>query len=114
MAAVIFKNTLINATRQENGDGIWYRVDQQIRGFIKDALLTMLQNQDRNSLKNASISLGIIAAIEVPDGQWDQFLQTMAENSTAKEFHYRLAAVQTMGMMVEFLTDHFEKELAND
>ena len=74
MAAVIFKNTLINATRQENGDGVWYRVNQELRGHIKDALLTILQNQDRDALKNASISLGIIAAIEVPDGQWDQFL----------------------------------------
>ena len=42
----------------------------------------MLNSQDRDTLKNASICLAIIAAIEVPDGLWDQFLQLMQENST--------------------------------
>lgn len=42
MGAVVFMNTLINATRQEGGDDIWYRVDEQLRGFIKDAFLGML------------------------------------------------------------------------
>ena len=78
IGAVVFKNTLINATRQEDGDGIWYRIDEQLRGFIKEALLGMLQSESRATLLDASICLGIIAAIEVPDGKWDHFLQNMA------------------------------------
>jgi len=46
----------------------------------------MLQSEDRGTLKDASICLGIIAAIEVPDGKWDHFLQTMADNSTSETF----------------------------
>lgn len=42
----------------------------------------MLASTDRATLKNASIDLAIIAAIEVPDGHWDHFLQSMADNST--------------------------------
>jgi hypothetical protein len=53
-----------------------------VRGFIKDALLQMLDSPERATLKNASICLAIIAAVEVPDGLWDHFLQTMSENST--------------------------------
>jgi len=82
IATLVFKNTLINATRQDDGDDIWFRIDEQLRGFIKDAFLTMLQSEDRATLKDASICLGIIAAVEVPDGHWDHFLTTMCENST--------------------------------
>lgn len=82
----MFKNTLINATRQDDDDGIWYRVDEQLRGFIKDAFLSMLQSNDRATLKDASTCLGIIAALEVPDGRWDHFLKTMCENSTHETF----------------------------
>ena len=110
-AALLFKNTLINATQQEGCDGIWYRVEDQLRGFIKDALLTMLQSEQRSTLKDASICLGIIAAIEVPDGMWDHFLQTMADNSTSETFQFRLASVQTMGMMCEFLQENIGKPL---
>ena len=56
---------------------------EDMRGFIKEALFNLLQSQDRDTLKNASIALAIIAAIEVPDGLWDHFLNTMAENSTS-------------------------------
>ena len=53
----------------------------------------MLNSQDRETLKAASICLGIIAAIEVPDGLWDQFLQLMADNSTNDNIQYRYASV---------------------
>lgn len=82
-----------------------------MRGFIKDALLQMLQSENRDTLKNASICLGIIAAIEVPDGLWDQFVDTMASNSTQENFQFRLAAIQTLGFMSEFLDQYFVKEL---
>jgi len=42
----------------------------------------MLASEDRPTLKNASICLAIIAAVEVPDGLWDHFLEMMSENST--------------------------------
>ncbi len=74
----------------------------------------MLQSEDRGSLKDASISLGIIAAIEVPDGKWDYFLETMSANSTSDAFQYRLASIQTMGMMSELLDEHFDKPLNYD
>lgn len=74
----------------------------------------MLQSQDRASLKNASIGLGIIAAVEVPEGHWEAFLQTMADNSTSDTYEYRLASVQTMGMMVEFLDEYIGKQLRNE
>ena len=57
---------------------------EEMRGLIKDALLSMLTSDNRDTLKSASICLGMIAAIEVPDGNWEQFLQIMGENAMAE------------------------------
>ena len=80
-----------------------------MRGFIKEAFLNMLQHENKIVLQAASISLGVIAAIEVPEGHWDQFLEIMQSNSTAETYEHRLASVQTMGFMVEFLSDYIGK-----
>ena len=58
--------------------------NENMRGYIKEALLQMLTSENRDTLKSASICLGIIAAIEVPDGHWDQFLQMMSEGATSE------------------------------
>ena len=71
----------------------------------------MLENQNHNTLKNASICLGIIAAIEVPDGHWDQFLHTMSENSTSQNLQFGRAVVQTLGFLSEFLDQYIDKDL---
>ena len=44
----------------------------------------MLASENRDTLKSASICLGIIAAIEVPDGHWNEFLQIMGENAMSE------------------------------
>ena len=72
---------------------MWYKVDEQTRGHIKEALFAMLGNENRETLKNASICLGIIAAIEVPDGLWSDFMQQMSDNSTNPNLQYRFASV---------------------
>ena len=58
--------------------------NEEMRGLIKDALLQMLTSENRETLKSASICLGMIAAIEVPDGNWDQFLQIMGDNAMSE------------------------------
>ena len=83
----------------------------EFRGFIKEALLQILNSECRESLKNASICLAIIAAIEVPDGQWDQFLKLMADNATNENFQFRLASIQTLGFLSEFLEQYIDKQL---
>ena len=82
-----------------------------MRGYVKDALLQMLGSDSRETLKNASICLGIIAAIEVPDGNWDQFLQIMSENAMSDNIQFRLAAIQSLGFLSEFL-EYVDKKLS--
>ena len=62
-------------------------------------------------MKNAGTCLGIVAAVEVPDGLWDEFLQSMAENATQDNYQFRLASIQTLGFMSEFLEPCVPKTL---
>ena len=74
----------------------------------------MLSSESKETLKNASICLAIIAAIEVPDGLWSDFLQQMSEHSTQENMQYRFASIQTLGFLSEFLDQYINKELTND
>ena len=62
-------------------------------------------------MKNAGTCLAIVAAVEVPDGLWDQFLQSMADNATQETYQFRLASIQTLGFMSEFLETCVPKRL---
>jgi hypothetical protein len=90
---------------------LWFSIPEEMRGHIKDALLQLLPSHNSNTLKNASICLAIIGALEVPDGLWDQFLTMMQENSTNEDNHFRLASVQTLGLLCEFLDQYIDKQL---
>lgn len=48
-------------------------------------------------VKDATICLGIVACVELPEGQWDDFLRMMAEQATSADYKFRLASVQTLG-----------------
>jgi len=52
-----------------------------------------LVNDTPSVVKDASICLGIIACVELPLGQWDDFLRMMAEQATSADYKFRLAAV---------------------
>ena len=82
---------------------MWYKLDDTTRTNIKEALLHFLESQDMDTLKNVSICLGIIAAIEVPDGNWNDFLQYMSENATQEGSQFRFASIMTLGFLCEFL-----------
>jgi hypothetical protein len=54
-------------------------------------------------VKDAGLCLAIIATVELPLGQWDDFLVMMASNATNESYNFRLAAVQTLGQTMEFI-----------
>ena len=73
----------------------------------------MLASENRDTLKSASLCLGIIAAFEVPDGHWDEFLQIMGENAMSENRQFALAATQSLGFLSEFL-EYIDKTLTQE
>ena len=93
---------------------MWYSLTEETRGHIKEALFEEFLSNDKEALKNASICLGIIAAIEVPDGRWPDFLENMSQQATQENMQYRFASIQTLGYLSEFLDQYIGKDFTNE
>lgn len=89
--------------QEEDGHDFWFKLDDEVRGQIKEALFNLLGHQTASVVKDAGVCLGIIATIELPIGQWPEFLNLMASNATNDDYKFRLAAVQTLGQTMEFI-----------
>ena len=72
-----------------------------MRENIKEALLTMLANQDTTVIKAAATCVAAIAVIEIPTGQWNDILPLLSENSNSDDINVRLASLQTLGFICE-------------
>jgi hypothetical protein len=64
-----------------------------MRENIKEALLSMLANTDFTVIKAAATCVAAIAVIELPQGQWPHFIDTLTKNSTSADINVRLASV---------------------
>jgi importin subunit beta-1 len=98
--------------QEADGVNFWFRFDDQLRQQIKEAFLSLLCDANATIVKDAGMCLGIIATVELPLGQWDEFLQMMSANATNEDYKFRLAAVQTLGQTMEFI-DQYGKSLNN-
>jgi hypothetical protein len=47
--------------------------------------------------------LAVLAVVELPLGLWPDFMATMVSNSSNENYYHRLAAVQTLGLLSEFM-----------
>jgi hypothetical protein len=80
MGAIVFKNATVPAS-----NGNWLGVPAEIREQIKTSLFSQLTNLDK--VKALSICIGAIAAVEVLQGLWDNFIPTMTHNSTSEPYN---------------------------
>ena len=72
---------------------------------LKGVLFNLLIDPRKQNVKNACICLAAVASIELPLGAWPDFFSSMCSNSNNDNFHVRLAAVQTLGFLCEFIED---------
>lgn len=78
-----------------------------MRENIKEALLSMLANQDPTVIKAAATCVAAIAVIEVPCGQWPDIIPNLSNNSYADDMNVRLASLQTLGFICEDIDPSF-------
>jgi hypothetical protein len=89
----------------------WFLASEELRSQIKEALLCELGSEDDNRIKNASLCLAMIGRVEIPLNLWDGFLEVMKTNATeSTNIYHRLAAVQTLGYLSEFMGDEHLKQ----
>ncbi len=47
--------------------------------------------------------LAVLAVVELPLGLWPDFMATIVSNSSNENYYHRLAAVQTLELLSEFM-----------
>jgi len=61
----------------------------------------MLANTDFIVIKAAATCVAAIAVIELPTGQWPNFIETLTKNAESNDLNVRLASLQTLGFICE-------------
>jgi len=69
---------------------LWYKLDGGIRANIRDAVLQKLGGAgpaqvDLKYMKDLCLCLSAIAALEIPAGNWSDFVSMMAQQGNQNE-----------------------------
>jgi len=116
MASIIFKNFIINRSKDAKFDNYWINLDSEFKNQIKMAVLATLASPKtlvRNQIANI---LASIASIEIPRKEWDELIPNLCENSTSDDINIKLASLTTLGYICEELypedlNDHLKNNI---
>jgi hypothetical protein len=64
-----------------------------MRNNIKEALLSMLANNDMTVIKSAATCVAAIAVIEIPMKMWDGVIQMLSDNANSDNLMIRVASI---------------------
>lgn len=105
MASVFLKNTLNakSAKNQHDAHERWKQMDPAARGTVKETLLVAMGSQDAQVPRFAAIAASEIACVELPFGEWPQFLPFMERVLAAPEAAEpaKLACLECLGLTCE-------------
>jgi len=109
MASILFKNAVLNNTKDELLEGLWFTVSERDRNEIKEAILFNLDNEDKDVRRGAGFCVAAIASLEIPQGQWLNIIEVLAQQIQHDSRNIRLASLQTLGFICEELETDEEK-----
>jgi len=114
MGCVICKNLIANRSGDARYAELWISVEPFFKTSMKDAIL--LQLASPSSLVRTQIAslVSIIAAIEIPRGEWLNLVPMLCTNSTHQDQQVKLASLQTLGFICEEIeVDHIDAQTKN-
>jgi len=85
LAGIIFKNTILNSTWEEELEGIWNKMDEPQRDALKISSLQTLDNEDRDIIRAAATALTAICILEIPEGRWLEVIEILSANTIHKD-----------------------------
>ena len=85
----------------------WFRLQAEVRGQIREALLTTLgadANASWKATKDVCLCLAAIAVVEVPTKNWADCVSMLSsQGSSNPSLTFRMAAIHTLGLMQDSL-----------
>ena len=114
MAGILFKNTVLNSTKDIQWEDIWNKMDEEQHETLKDGLLEALGANDEAIVRSAASGISAIWSLEFPKKKWLNVLDTLCLNATNEELSFRFASLQTLGYIwEELMPNDFEKKYSD-
>ena len=101
MACIIFKNFVINRSRESKYEDYWIQLDPEFRAQVKEAITAMLASPQALVRSQVANVVAAIASIEVPRNEWPDLLPNLCVNAEHTEYNIRLASLTTLGYICE-------------
>ena len=101
MACIIFKNFIINRSKDSKYENYWINLAKQFKEQIKEAILATLASNEVLVRNQVSVVISAIASIEIPRGEWDALIPNLCVNAEHTIYNIRLASLTTLGYICE-------------
>lgn len=112
LAGILFKNTVLNTTKDEECHDIWYQLDDEQKEHLKDGLLESLGSDSDDVVRAAGSCISAVCKIEVPENRWLDVIDLMCKNAEHDDIAFRKASLLTLGYICEELS-YLEKDRAD-
>ena len=114
LAGIVFKNTILNSTKEEYLEDVWYKMTEEQRDMLKNYSLEALHSKDKGVIRAAASALTSICIQEIPHGRWLNVLNILCSNTIDADFVTRYASLLSLGYICEELrTNELKKEQAD-
>jgi importin subunit beta-1 len=103
LAGILFKNTVLNTTKDDECHELWYNMTAEERDTLKNSLLEALGDLDSNIIRSAATAISAVCFLEIPQNRWPEVLEILCTNIQHEMEHIRQASLLTLGYICEEL-----------
>ena len=103
LAGILFKNTVLNKTHDEQCNNLWENLQEDQKDALKNGLLEALGSDKMNVMRAAASAISAVCILEIPHGRWLKVIDILCSNSNHEDMNIRHASILTLGYMCEEL-----------
>jgi importin subunit beta-1 len=93
LAALLFKNTILNTTKENYLENMWRSLDDKLRSDLKYGTLLVLGSNNADARRGAAMCVSAIASIEIPLREWPEIIDQLASNIDHESLNIRNASL---------------------
>lgn len=97
LAGILFKNTVLNTTKDIQCVALWAQMQENERDTLKNSLIETLGDQDKAVIRAAGSCIAAIASLDIPAGQWNNLIEYLCGYIQHDLENIRQASLLTLG-----------------
>ena len=104
LSGIIFKNSVLNISKEDECDRLWYNMSDDERDILKTSLLKALACDNKDVMRATGSAISAVAKLEIPYGQWLDIIDILCNNTSHQLDNIREASLLTLGYICEELS----------